>query len=48
MMFVDSASRQQRPYGMHEKSAAAIFSVVERVVADMGVPRAFRTDNGTE
>ena len=35
VMFVDSASRLQRPYGVREKSAAAI-------------PRAFRTDNGTE
>ena len=48
VMFVDSASRLQRPYGVREKSAAAIFSVVKRFVADMGVPRAFRTDNGTE
>ena len=47
-MFVDSASRLQRPYGVREKSAAAILSVVKRFVADMGVPRAFRTDNGTE
>ena len=47
-MFVDSASRLQRPYGAGEKSAAAIFSVVKRFVADMGVPRAFRTDNGAE
>ena len=47
-MFVDSASRLQRPYGVREKSAAAILSVVKCFVADMGVPRAFRTDNGTE
>ena len=47
-MFVDSASRLQRPYGVREKSAAAILSVVKRFVADMGIPRAFRTDNGTE
>ena len=47
-MFVDSASRLQRPYGVREKSAAAILSVVKRFVADMAVPRAFRTDNGTE
>ena len=33
---------------MREKSAAAIVSVVKRFVADMEVPRAFRTDNGTE
>ena len=48
VMFVDSASRRQRPYGARKKSAAAIFSVVKRFVADMGVPRAFRTNNGTE
>ena len=48
VMFVDSASRLQRPYGVREKSAAAILSVVKRFVADMGVPRAFRTDNGPE
>ena len=47
-MFVDSASRLQRPYSVREKSAAAILSVVKRFVADMGIPRAFRTDNGTE
>ena len=33
---------------MREKSAAAIRSAVKRFVADLGVPRAFRTDNGTE
>ena len=48
VMFVDSASRLQRPYGVREKSAAAILSVVKRFVASMGVPRAFDTDNGTE
>ena len=48
MIFVDSASRLQRPYGVSEKSAASILSGVKRFVADMGVPRAFRTDNGTE
>ena len=48
MMFFDSASRLQRPYGAREKSAVAILSVVKRFVADMAVPRAFRTDNGTE
>ena len=46
VMFVDEAL--QRPYGVREKSADAILSVVKRFVADMGVPRAFRTDNGTE
>ena len=48
VMFVDSASCLQRPYGVREKSAAAILSVVKRFVAGMGVPRASRTDNGTE
>ena len=33
---------------MRDKSAAAILSVVKRFVADLGVTRAFRTDNGTE
>jgi hypothetical protein len=47
-MFVDSASRFQRPYGTRDKSASAILGVVQRFVADVGVPRAFRTDNGTE
>ena len=47
-MFVDSASRLQQPYGVRDKSAAAILSVVKHFVADMGVPRTFRTDNGTE
>ena len=48
VMFVDSASRLQRPHGVREKSAAAILSIVKRFVADMGVARAFRTDKGTE
>ena len=48
VMFVDSASRLQRPYSVREKSAAAIFSVVKRFVADAEVPRAFQTDHGTE
>ena len=48
VMFVDSASRLQRPYGVRGKSAAAILSVVKRFVADMRVPRAFRIDNVTE
>ena len=46
VMFVDS--RFQRPYGTRDKSASVILGVVQRFVADMGVPRAFRTDNGTE
>ena len=48
VMFLESASRFQRPYGTRDKSASAILGVVQRFVADMGVPRAFRTDNGTE
>ena len=47
-MFIDSASRLQQPYGAREKSAAVMFSFVKRFVADMGVSRAFRADNGTE
>ena len=45
IMFVDSTSRFQRPYGTRDKSASAILGMVQRFVADMGVPRAFRTDN---
>ena len=48
VMFVDSASRFQRPYGPRDKNASAILGVVQRFVEDMGVPRAFRTDNGAE
>ena len=48
VMFVDSASRLQRPYGTRDKTAAAILAVVKRFIADMGVPRAFRSDNGRE
>ena len=48
VMFVDSASRFQRPYGTRDRSASAILGVVQRFVADMRLPRAFRTDNGTE
>ena len=47
-MFVDSASRFQRSYGTRDKSASAILGMVQQFVADMGVPRAFRTENGTE
>ena len=47
-MFVNSASRLQRPYGAREKSATTVVSVVKRFVADMGTSRAFRTDNGPE
>ena len=48
VMFVDSASRFQRPYGTRDKSASAILDVVQRFVAEVGARRAFRTDNGAE
>ena len=48
VMFVDSASRFQRPHGTRDKRACAILGLVQRFMADMGVPRAFRTDNGAE
>ena len=48
VVFFDSASRLQRPYGAREKSAAAILSVVKRFLADMGVPHVFHTDNSIE
>ena len=48
VIFVDSASRFQRPYRTREKSTSVILGVIQRFVADMGVPRAFRTDNGAE
>lgn len=44
IMFVDSASRLQQPYWVHEKSTSAILAVVKRFVSDMGVPCVFRTD----
>ena len=47
-MFVDSASRLKRPYGTHDTSAAAILAVVKRFIAEIGVTRAFRRDNGAE
>ena len=47
-MFVNSISRFQRPYGARDESASVILGVVKRFVADMGVPRAFRTDHGAE
>ena len=46
VMFVDSACRFQ--YEIRDKSASAILGVVQRFVADMGVPRPFRTDNSAE
>ena len=47
-MFVDGASRLQRPYVARENSAAANYSVVKRFVADMGVSHTFHPDHGTE
>ena len=48
VMFVAIASRFQRPYGIRDESASAILGMVQRFVADMGVQRAFRADNGAE
>ena len=48
VMFVYSASRLQHPYSTRDKSAAAILAVVKRFIAGIGVPRAFRRDNGAE
>ena len=48
VMFVDSASRLQRPHGTRDKSAAAILAAVKRFRTDMEVPRALRSDNGAE
>ena len=48
VMFVDSASRLQRPYNTCDKSAAAILAAVKRFIAYMGVLRAIRSDNGAE
>ena len=49
IMFVDSASRWMRPYGMNKKSETTAY--VKKIIADMnhkGRPRCFRTDNGGE
>ena len=48
VMYVDSSSRPQRPYGTRDKSEAAILAVVKRFIADRVVPRVFRSDNGAE
>lgn len=48
VMFVDSTSRLQRPYGIGEKSAFAILAVVKHFVANIGIPLTFRTDHSTE
>ena len=46
VMFVDSASRLQHPYGTRVKSPTVVIAVEKRIIADMGVPQAFRSDNG--
>ena len=46
VVFVNSASH--RPCGTRDKSAAAILPVVKRFIADMGVLRAFWSDNGAD
>lgn len=43
-----SASWLQRSYGARNDSVSSTLAVVERFVADMGVPCAFCTDNWTE
>ena len=48
VMFVNSSSRLQRPYGSRDKSAAAILVIVKRFIADVGVQRSFRNDHGEE
>ena len=48
IMFVDSASRLQRPYGTRDTSAPAILAVAKRFVVEMVVPGAIRTHNGPE
>ena len=48
VMFVDSVLRFQRSQGNRGKSASTILSVVKRFADDMGVPRAFRTDNSAK
>ena len=48
IMFVDSTSRLKRPHGIHDKSAATILAVLKRFIAEIGVTRALRRDNGAE
>ena len=48
IMFVDSTSRLQRPYETWHKNSPAVLAVVKFFVADMGAPRAFRTDDGSD
>ena len=48
IMFADSASRFQRPYGTRDTNEPAILAIVKRFVVEMVVPGAFRMDNGPE
>ena len=48
VMSVDSASRFQRSYGTRDERASVILGVMKLLIADMEVPQAFRTDNGSE
>ena len=48
IVFMDNASRLQRPYGTRDMSALAILVVVKRFVAEMEISCALRTDNGSE
>ena len=47
-MVVDKAFRFQYPYGTRFNSAATIIAVDKCIIADMGVPRAFRSENGAK
>ena len=46
VVFVDIASRLERPYGTRDKIPDAILAVAKGFIADMEVPRALRRDNG--
>ena len=46
VVFIGSACRRQRPYGIRGESAPIILAIVKRFVVDRGGSRAFRTDNG--
>ena len=48
IMFVDSASRLQRPHRTRDMSTPAILAVVKHFMAVMEVPGVLRTDNGSE
>ena len=48
IMFEDSASHLQRPYGTRDKCTPAIIAAVKYFVADIVVPGALRMDNGLQ